>query len=67
MDDSKKNAPERELNDEELDEVSGGIQAGRIIRESYVDEFGNRYVRDKNGEYRREDQMGKEEQRPTYL
>ena len=33
MSENKKNVPDEDLNDEQLDEVAGGVQAGLIYRE----------------------------------
>lgn len=56
-----------EVKDEALDSVSGGIQAGPIVRDSFVDEFGNRYVRDENGDVHRVDQTVQPERKTSYL
>ena len=60
-DEQKEKISQAEIRDEMLNEVSGGVQAGPFVTDSYVDEFGNRYVRDENGNF----VMAKNLQMPT--
>ena len=47
---SKEKGPQAEALDQEaLDQVSGGIQAGQIRKTDWRDEFGNRHVIDSAG------------------
>lgn len=60
-------APAAEAADEELDEVSGGVQAGRFLKTYTWDEFGNPLYLCEDGTYRRADQPQGGKKPSTYL
>ncbi len=46
---NEKERQDEALDQEALEQVSGGVQAGQILMSEWWDEFGNHYVKDSTG------------------